>query len=208
MNEIITTIASLSAITGILALLLSIANKTIGNYGEKKLTINGEKELIIDGGSTLLSSLIENEIFIPSACGGKGSCGYCKVHVLDGGGDVLPTELGYLTPQDQKDGLRLSCQCKVKEDIKIQIPEELFNVKQLDYLVRKCDLVNSTVKHLVLELPAGKEISFKPGQYIQILTPTYDGNDEEVYRAYSLASPPSQQDAIEQIGRASWRERV
>lgn len=197
MNEILTTIASLSAITGVLALLLSVANRTIGNYGEKKLTINNEKELTIEGGSSLLSSLIENEIFIPSACGGKGSCGYCKVQVLEGGGDVLPTELGYLTPQDHKEGVRLSCQCKVKEDIKIQIPEELFNVKQYDYLVRQADLVNSTIKHLVLDLPPGKTINFKPGQYIQVLTPTYSGNDEEVYRAYSLASPPSQESAIE-----------
>jgi Na+-transporting NADH:ubiquinone oxidoreductase subunit F len=202
MQDILKTVVSLSAITGTLALLLSIANRTIANYGEKKMIINGEKEFIIDGGDTLLSSLIENEIFIPSACGGKGSCGYCKVHVLEGGGDVLPTELGYLTPQEQKDGLRLSCQCKVKEDIKIQIPEELFNVKQYDYTVRSNDLVNSTVKHLILDLPAGKTIDFKPGQYIQVLTPTYKGNDEEVYRAYSLASSPNQKDAIELfIGR-------
>lgn len=197
MNEIITTVASLSAITGVLALLLSVANRTIGNYGEKKLTINGDKELTVDGGSSLLSSLIENEIFIPSACGGKGSCGYCKVQVLEGGGDILPTELGYLTPQDIKDNVRLSCQCKVKEDLKIQIPEELFNVKQYDYTVRSNDLVNSTIKHLVLDLPQDKTISFKPGQYIQILVPEYDGNEEEVYRAYSLASPPSQDKRIE-----------
>ncbi|MCK8059815.1 MULTISPECIES: NADH:ubiquinone reductase (Na(+)-transporting) subunit F [unclassified Fusibacter] len=197
MNDILTTVISISAISGTLALLLSIANRTIANYGDKKMLINNEKELIVDGGDTLLSSLIENEIFIPSACGGKGSCGYCKVKVLEGGGEVLPTELGYLTKEDQDGGVRLSCQCKVKEDISIEIPEELFNVKQYDYTVKQNNLVNSTIKHLVLDLPAGKEIDFKPGQYIQILTPTYKGNDEEVYRAYSLASPPSQKHTIE-----------
>lgn len=202
MQEIIKSVVSLCAITGILALLLSIANRTIANYGEKKMLINSEKTLLIEGGDTLLSSLIDNEIFIPSACGGKGSCGYCKVHVLEGGGDVLPTELGYLTPEEQKAGMRLSCQCKVKNDISINIPEELFNVKQYDYTVRQNTLVNSTVKHLILDLPKGKTIDFKPGQYIQILTPTYKGNDEEVYRAYSLASPPSQNQSIELfIGR-------
>ncbi len=202
MQEIIKSVVTLCAITGVLALLLSIANRTIANYGEKKMVINGEKTLLIEGGDTLLSSLIDNEIFIPSACGGKGSCGYCKVHVLEGGGDVLPTELGYLTPDEQKNGLRLSCQCKVKSDISINIPEDLFNVKQYDYTVRQNNLVNSTVKHLILDLPKGKTIDFKPGQYIQILTPTYKGSDEEVYRAYSVASPPSQSEAIELfIGR-------
>lgn len=202
MNEILTTVLSLSAISGTLALALSIANKTIANYGDMKMTINGEKELIVDGGDSLLTALIENEIFIPSACGGKGSCGYCKVKVLDGGGDVLPTELGYLTPEDQENSVRLSCQCKVKHDITIEIPEELFNVKQYDYTVVQNDLVNSTIKHLKLELPKDKTIDFKPGQYIQVLTPTYKGNDEEVYRAYSVASSPDKNTAIELlIGR-------
>lgn len=197
MNPILTSILTISSISGSLALLLSVANKTIGNYGEVKLSINKEKEYTVDGGDTLLSTLVEQEIFIPSACGGKGSCGYCKVHVESGGGQILATEHGYVSQEEAKEGVRLSCQLKVKEDIEIRIPEELFNVKQYDYTVAGLDLVTPKIKHVKLDLPAGKEIEFKPGQYIQILTPIYKGNDEEVYRAYSLASCPSKKDQIE-----------
>lgn len=197
MNDIIVSVATLSAISGGLALFLSIANRTIANYGDKKLTINGEKEYTVDGGSSLLSTLIDQEIFVPSACGGKGSCGYCKVQVLDGGGQVLPTEMGYLTEKDLANKVRLACQCKVKEDIQITIPEELFNVKQYDYTIEFMKDVTDTIKHVRFALPPGREINFKPGQYIQIYVPPYDGNDEEIYRAYSLASAPSDNKAIE-----------
>lgn len=197
MNPILTSILTISSISGSLALLLSVANKTIGNYGEVKLSINNEKEYIIDGGDTLLSSLVEQEIFIPSACGGKGSCGYCKIHVESGGGQILATEHGYVTDEEAKEGIRLSCQLKVKEDIKIKIPEELFNVKQYDYIVTGLDPITPKIRHLKLALPKDKEIEFRPGQYIQILTPTYKGNDEEIYRAYSIASSPAEKDHIE-----------
>ncbi len=196
-TSIFAQVAIISGISGGLALLLSIANRTIANYGEKKMVINEEKEYTVEGGDTLLSTLVSEEIFIPSACGGKGSCGYCKVHVHEGGGQFLPTEAGYVTPEEQAEGVRLSCQLKVKEDIHIQIPEELFNVKQYDYNVALLKDVTPKIKHLRLELPADKEIQFKPGQYIQILTPTYKGNDEEVYRAYSIASAPSDPHAVE-----------
>lgn len=197
MSNILMTIIAISLVTGSLALLLSVANRTIGNYGEKKLVINGEKEYQIDGGDSLLSALIEQEIFIPSACGGKGSCGYCKVKVIEGGGELLPTELGYVTPQEASEGIRLSCQLKVKEDLKIEIPEELFNVKQYDYRVTMIEDVTDKIKHLRLDLPGDKTIDFKPGQYIQILTPVYKESDEEVYRAYSIASSPNRNTAIE-----------
>ncbi len=197
MNTVFITVAIISLISATLALLLSIANKTIANYGEKKLLINNEKEYTIEGGDSLLSSLVEEEIFIPSACGGKGSCGYCKVKVLDGGGQVLPTELGYLSKEEQSDGVRLSCQLKVKEDIKIEIPEELFNVKQYDCTVEFIKDITPRIKHLRIKLPPNSEIEFKPGQYIQILVPEYDGNSEEVYRAYSIASSPSNKDLVE-----------
>lgn len=197
MNNILTTVATISGITGLLALMLSVANKTIANYGEKKLTINNEKEYIVEGGDNLLSTLIEQDIFIPSACGGKGSCGYCKVKVLEGGGQFLATEKGYVTEEEQKNGVRLSCQCKVKEDIKIEIPEELFNVKQYDYNVTIIEDLTDKIKRVRLELPEGIELSYKPGQYVQILTPVYKGNDEEVYRAYSITTPPSSKNAIE-----------
>lgn len=197
MTVILTQVAVISGISGILALLLSIANRTIGDYGEKKLIINQEKEYTVDGGDSLLSTLVSEEIFIPSACGGKGSCGYCKVHVVSGGGQFLPTEAGYVSPEEQAEGVRLSCQLKVKEDIEIKIPEELFNVRQYVYTVTKLESVTPKIKHLRLELPKDKEISFRPGQYIQILTPQYKGSDEEVYRAYSISSAPSDNQAVE-----------
>lgn len=188
MTVILTQVVVISGISGILALLLSIANRTIGDYGEKKLTINDEKEYTVDGGDSLLATLVSEEIFIPSACGGKGSCGYCKVHVSEGGGQFLPTEAGYVNPEEQAEGVRLSCQLKVKEDIKIEIPEELFNVRQYDYQVTKLDVVTPKIKHLRLELPKDKEIKFKPGQYIQILTPTYKGNDELFVMSLSVTN--------------------
>ena len=197
MSSIGMTVLTISGITGLLALLLSVANRTIANYGEKKIEINKEKTLTVDGGDTLLSALVEQKIFIPSACGGKGSCGYCKVQVLTGGGDILPTELGYVTKDEQAEGIRLSCQLKIREDLQIQIPEELFSVKQFDYHVAFLKDVTPTIKHLRLNLPDNEEIEFKAGQYIQILAPRYKGNDEEVYRAYSLASSPLDRKAIE-----------
>ncbi len=159
MTVILTQVVVISGISGVLALLLSLANRTIGDYGEKQLTINNEKEYTVDGGDTLLSTLVSEEIFIPSACGGKGSCGYCKVHVKEGGGQFLPTEAGYVTPEEQAEGVRLSCQLKVKEDIKIEIPEELFNVKQYDYTVTKLETVTPKIKHVRLELLRTRKLS-------------------------------------------------
>ncbi|SHE27157.1 Na+-transporting NADH:ubiquinone oxidoreductase subunit F [Tissierella praeacuta DSM 18095] len=197
MNEIIITTATVTGISAIFAFLLTLADKTIGNYGEVKLTINNDKEYIVNGGSSLLSTLIEEKIFIPSACGGKGTCGYCKVKVIDGGGPVLPTETPFLTEDELKDNIRLSCQCKVKENIKIQIPEELFNVKEYIATVEEIEDMTSVIKRLRIRLPEGEEIKFKPGQFIQFKAPIYDGNDEEVYRAYSIASSPSDKGYIE-----------
>ncbi len=197
MREIIITVVTISSISGVLAFLLSIANKTIANYGEKTVTINEEKDYIVEGGETLLSALIEENIFIPSACGGKGSCGYCKVKVLEGGGQFLPTEKGYVTEEEKEQGIRLSCQCKVKEDMKIEIPEELFNVEQFETTVTKMENLTNKIKLVRLEFDEGKEMEYKPGQYIQILTPIYKESFEEIYRAYSITTPPSSKNAIE-----------
>lgn len=199
MNTIITTVLIISALTAILAFLLTLANRTIANYGEVKILINDDKELVVDGGDSLLSSLIDQKIFIPSACGGKGSCGYCKVKVVEGGGPVLPTELGYLTKEDMKNNVRLSCQCKVKNDIRIEVPEELFNVKEYHARVDFIKDLTPTIKQLRLRLNENEEINFKPGQYIQLKAPKYKGNNEEVYRAYSVASPPKEKNYIELI---------
>lgn len=199
MDTILITTLTITSITGILAFLLTLADRTINNYGEIKITINDEKEYIVEGGSSLLSSLMEQQIFIPSACGGKGTCGYCKVKVLEGGGPVLPTETPFLTDDELKAHVRLSCQCKVKQELKIQIPEELFNVKEYEARVESIEDMTSVIKKLRIRLKEGEEINFKPGQYIQLKAPKYDGNDEEVYRAYSIASPPSEKNYIDLI---------
>lgn len=199
MGTILISTASITIITALFAVLLTIADRTIGNYGEVKLTINDDKEFIVEGGSSLLSTLTSEKIFIPSACGGKGTCGYCKVQILEGGGPVLATETPFMTPEELADNVRLSCQCKVKEDIRIQIPEELFNVKEFEASVEEIEDLTDTIKKLRFKLPEGEEFSFKPGQYVQLKAPLYDGNDEEVYRAYSIASSPTEKGYIELI---------
>lgn len=196
MNEIIITTLAVSGITAVFALLLTIADRTIGDYGEVQLLINGEKEYTVRGGDTLLSTLIQEKIFIPSACGGKGTCGYCKVTVHDGGGPVLATETPFLTKEEIETDVRLSCQCKVKENIKIEIPEELFNVKEYAIVLEEMEDMTDTIKRLRFRLPEGEEINFKPGQFVQLMAPIYDGN-EEVYRAYSIASSAADKNHIE-----------
>lgn len=199
MNTIIISTASITIITALFAVLLTIADKTINNYGEVKLIINDDKEFTVDGGSSLLSTLTSEKIFIPSACGGKGTCGYCKVQIIEGGGPVLATETPFLSAEELADNVRLSCQCKVKQDIRIQIPEELFNVKEFDAVVEEVIDLTNVIKKLRFKLPEGQEFSFKPGQYVQLKAPLYEGNDEEVYRAYSIASSPSDKGYIELI---------
>lgn len=196
MDTIIMTIVIFSGISGVLAAILTISDRTIGNYGEVTLTINEDKIYTVKGGSSLLDTLRNEQIFIPSACGGKGTCGYCKVVVLEGGGPVLATEKPLLTKEELENNTRLSCQCKVKQNIRIRIPEDLFNVKEYAVVVEKMEKMTSTIKKLTLSL-GEEEISFKPGQYVQLKAPAYEGNDEEVYRAYSIASSVSNKHAVE-----------
>lgn len=181
------------------AILLTVADRTINNYGIVKLTINEEKDIDVKGGSSLLTTLIDEKIFIPSACGGKGTCGYCKVKVLDGGGPLLATEKPFMSQKELENHTRLSCQCKVKEDIKISIPDELFNVKEFDVEVTEIQDLTDVIKLLRFKLPEGEEFNFKPGQYVQLKAPLYKGNDEEVYRAYSIASSPNMKGYFELI---------
>jgi Na+-transporting NADH:ubiquinone oxidoreductase subunit F len=196
METIIMTIVVFSGISAALAAILTISDRTIGNYGDVTLTINEDKNYTVKGGSSLLDTLRSEQIFIPSACGGKGTCGYCKVVVLEGGGPVLATEKPLLTKEELEANTRLSCQCKVKQNIKVEIPEELFNVKEYAVIVDKMEQLTSTIKKLRFDL-GEEEISFKPGQYVQLKAPAYKGNDEEVYRAYSIASSVNDKHAIE-----------
>lgn len=196
MNTILTTILVVTCITAVLAALLTISSRTIGNYGQVTLSINEDKEYTVQGGNSLLDTLRTESIFIPSACGGKGSCGYCKVKIAEGGGPVLATEKPLLTKEELEGSVRLSCQCKVKQNIKIEIPEELFNVKEYAVVVEKMEQLTSTIKLLRFKFD-NEEITFKPGQYIQLKAPAYEGNEEEVYRAYSIASSVNDKHAVE-----------
>ncbi|MDO5754839.1 MAG: 2Fe-2S iron-sulfur cluster binding domain-containing protein [Tissierellia bacterium] len=188
MSTILTTVLVVSAITVVFAALLTLADRYIADYGEVELIINDEKEYTVEGGNSLLDTLRNEEVFIPSACGGKGTCGYCKVKVDSGGGPVLATEKPMLTKDELASDIRLSCQIKVKEDIKIEIPEELFNVKEYTTTLVEKRPLTDRITLFRFELPEGETIDFKPGQYVQLKAPEYEGSDEEVFRAYSIAS--------------------
>lgn len=193
---IMTPIIVMNLILVAIAVLLSIADRFLVTYGECKVIINKEKELVVTGGSSLLSYFVENKIFIPSACGGKATCGYCKVKVLSGGGDILPTEEVYIPKKERIEGLRLACQVKVKNDIEIYIPEDLLHAQEFKTATLLMEDLTHDIKHIVLKLIEPANMQFKPGQYIQFKVP---GTDE--FRAYSIASVPSQQNMIELIVR-------
>src|SRR5690606_21800003 len=178
--------------------------------------------LDVAAGGTLLSTLAEQRIFIPSACGGKGTCGVCKVTVLEGGGALLPTERSHVTRGEAREGVRLSCQVKVKSDMRIEVPHEVFSVRQWECTVRSNNNVATFIKELVLELPEGEIVPFRAGGYVQIECPPhvvhyrdfeideqYRGDwdkfdmwrytskvDEPVSRAYSMANYPDESDII------------
>ena len=199
MNTILMTTLTLTGISAVFALLLTIADRTVGNYGEVSLTINDDKQFTVEGGNSLLSTLMDEKIFIPSACGGKGTCGYCTVQIDEGGGPVLQTERTFLDDDDIANNIRLSCQCKVKEDMKIHIPEELFNVRQFEANLESMTVLTNVIKQIRIKIPEGEEVNFKAGQYMQLKAPLYDGNDEEIYRAYSISSSPMEKDHLEFI---------
>ena len=170
--------------------LLMLARRQLVATGDVTITVNGDpdKALRTSAGGTLLGTLADNRIFIPSACGGKGSCGVCTVRVSSGGGHILPTELGHISRGDAREGVRLSCQVKVKQDMAIELPPEVFSVKQWRCTVRSNDNVATFIKELVLELPAGEAVPFRAGGYIQIEAPAgtvnyADFDIDEQYRA-------------------------
>lgn len=195
--KILVTVAAVGGINGILAVLLVIAERFFTNYGECIITVNGEKSLRVQGGSSLLSSLKNEKIFLPSACGGRGTCAYCKCKVTEGGGTVLPTEESLLTTEEINDQIRLSCQIKVKSDITIQIPEALFRIKEFEAEVVLLKDLTYDIKLVRLRLIEPDKIRFTPGQYVQLENSPYEGVKESVSRAYSIASPSSETDSID-----------
>lgn len=216
---IITAVIVFLSLILLLVWLILFLKKKLTPGGMVKVDINeGEKELEVESGSTLLNTLGSNGIFLPSACGGGGSCGMCKCKVTDGGGEILPTETGFFSRRQQQEKWRLACQVKVKEDMKVEVPEEVLGIKKWECEVVSNHNVATFIKEFVVKLPEGENLKFKSGGYIQIDVPKFetnfsdfniekeyhedwDGlklwdlktkNAEETYRAYSMANHPAE----------------
>lgn len=172
-NIIIASVIT-SGITAVLGALLSIADSILNDYGEVKIVINnGKKELKVKGGRSLLSTLAEYEIYVPSACGGKGTCGACKAKVVSDVGAYLPTETPHLTLQEMKENVRISCQIKLKKDIDLELPEAIFNIKKFSATVEEIEDLTHDIKKVYLRLPDGLDINYIAGYYAQFEAPAY-----------------------------------
>jgi len=191
-------IVVMSIVGGLLSALLLIANRFLANYGPCEIKVNEEEPFTIEGGCTLLEALYEQRIFIPSACGGQGTCGFCKVQILDGGGPVLPTELPFLTRHEIDEHTRLACQVKVKEPLRVHVREDYLNVQEFKAVVTAARMLTHDTREIRLRLVEPEEIDFKPGQYVQVQVP---GQSPPVYRAYSVSSPPHEKNDIELVVR-------
>lgn len=186
------------AISGLLALVIALTDRVVNNYGEVTVDINGgKKSLKVKGGSPLLGTLGGEGIFVPSACGGRGSCGACKVRVLSDVGPHLPTETPYLNPEELSQNVRLSCQIKLKKDIRIEIPDELFYVKKFTAKVESIRDLTYDIKEVRVQLKNPASIEYLPGQYAQLVVPPYEDIPESVQRAYSMSSRPGEPDHVE-----------
>lgn len=193
---------AVSGISAALAAVISISDRILNNYGDVDININkGKKSVTVKGGAPLLISLSEQGIFVPSACGGRGSCGACKVKVDSDIGPHLPTETPYLTKEELSENVRLSCQVKLKANIDIDIPESLFNVRQYDGVIEKIADVTHDIKEVLVRLPEGSQVSFTSGQYGQIEVPPYQKIKEATQRAYSMSSAPARKGYLEFLVR-------
>jgi Na+-transporting NADH:ubiquinone oxidoreductase subunit F len=226
MSLYLSTIAVFLIVILLLVVILLVAKSYLVSSGKVKVTINGEKEIEVNSGASLLSTLSENGIFLPSACGGKGSCGQCKCQVPEGGGEILDSEKGHFTRKQIKDNWRLGCQCKIKGDISIKVPESVMGVKEWECTVISNKNVATFIKEFIVALPEGEHMDFLPGSYAQIKIPAYTmdydkdidkdligeeylpawknfglfnlkcKNEEETIRAYSMANYPAEGDRI------------
>jgi Na+-transporting NADH:ubiquinone oxidoreductase subunit F len=209
-----------------LVAILLVAKRYLVASGPVKLVINGDNEMEVESGGTLLNTLAVNGVHLPSACGGKGSCGQCKCQVVDGGGSILPSEVSHFTRKQQQDHWRLGCQVKVKGDLGIKVPESVMGVKEWECEVISNKNVATFIKEFIVQLPPGEHMDFLPGSYAQIRIPKYSmdydkdidksligdeylpawqkfglftlkcKNDEETIRAYSMANYPAEGDRI------------
>ena len=223
-TTIITSITIFLLFNLIVVALLLYAKAKLSPSGPVKILINGQNIVEAEGGSNLLSTLSNQKIFLPSACGGGGTCAMCKCQVLSGGGEILPTETIYFTRKEQQNNWRLGCQVKVKQDMEIKIPEEIFGIKKWECEVISNDNVATYIKEFVVRLPEGEFLEFESGSYIQLDVPVceidfktdlykiddrfhddYDKfkiwdlkmkNDEPIFRAYSMANHPAEGNII------------
>jgi len=224
MQIVILGVVMFTLIVLALVVLLMAAKSKLVAAEDVRILINDDesKALTVPAGSTLLDTLAQHKIFIPSACGGMGSCGVCKVHVHEGGGTLLPTEKGFISRGEAREGCRLACQVKIKGDLSIEVEPEIFSVRKWECTVRSNHNVATFIKELVMELPEGEDVPFRAGGYIQIECPPhvaaykdydieeeYRGDwdkfkmwgfvskvDETVMRAYSMASYPGEKGII------------
>ena len=202
--------------------ILVIVRKKLTPQGKVKININNEKNIEVEPGSSLLATLANEQIFLPSACGGGGNCGMCKCQVLEGGGTILPTETGFFSRKEQLDHWRLGCQVKVREDMKIAINPQIFGIKKWECEVVSNRNVATFIKEFVVKLPEGEHLKFESGGYIQIDVPKCDVNYKDIqvneeyvkdwekfhmfdlvmhnpepqFRAYSMASYPAEDNII------------
>lgn len=211
-------------VTLLLVVILLVAKYYLVPSGTAKIDINGKKELDVKIGSSLLTSLSEQKIFLASACGGKGSCAQCRVRVTEGGGEILPTEQVHFSRKEQQSGWRLGCQVKVKDNLSIEVPDSVLEIKEYECTVVSNKNVATFIKEFIVALPEGEHMNFVPGSYAQIKIPTYEmdydkdidkdsigaeylpaweqyglfglkcKNTEETVRAYSMANYPAEGD--------------
>lgn len=219
---IITSLIVFLLVILLLVIVLIVAKRYLVASGDVTITINGEKQVVAPAGSTLLNTLSTQSIFLPSACGGGGSCAQCKCQVVEGGGEILPTETVHFTRKEIKDNWRLGCQVKVKNDMSIKMDETILGVKKWECEVVSNNNVATFIKEFVVKLPEGEKLNFVSGGYIQIDVPKYDikysdfevedrfrgdwdkfklwdltcKNDEETMRAYSMANYPAEGDIV------------
>ena len=221
MEFIITSIIVFTTITTFLVILLNIAEKKLLPQGIVSILINDEPDnaISVGTGGTLLGALSGQKVFLPSACGGGGTCAMCKCQIFEGGGDILPTETSHVSRSEAKENWRLACQVKVKQDMKIHVPDEVFSVRKWDCTVKSNTDVATFIREFVIELPPGENLDFKAGGYIQIDIPEYHNlsfknfdinqqyhpdwdkfniwalmahNEEPDFRAFSMANHPAE----------------
>lgn len=235
LSGIIASAASLTILTGVgifllitllLVVILLLAKRFLVHSGKVKITINSDTTVEAESGKSLLSTMADSNVFLPSACGGKGSCGQCKVQVLEGGGEILPTETVHFSRKQVKDHWRLACQVKVKEDMQLAVPASVLDIKEWECEVISNKNVSTFIKEFIVALPKGEHMDFVPGSYAQIKIPPYTmdydkdidkasigdeylpawekfglfalkcRNEETTVRAYSMANYPAEGDRI------------